>query len=48
VTVCGSATDVGFFQITLSPALISICEGVKVVTIVVPFPPPTSTLTSTF
>jgi hypothetical protein len=40
VTECGSATGVGLFHVTLSPALISILSGTKIVRGEVLFPPP--------
>jgi len=40
VTECGSATGVGLFQVTLSPALISILSGTKIVRGEVLLPPP--------
>lgn len=45
VTVCGSPTCVGLYQLTLLPDLISTCCGENVVNGAVPFPPPACTLT---
>ena len=48
VTVCSSDTIVGLFQITLSPASISIVDGKKTVSGEDAFPPPAFTLNKVF
>ena len=48
VTVCGSDTIVGVFQITLSPASISIVDGKKTVSGEDAFQPPAFTLKKVF
>jgi len=48
VTECGSATGVGLFQVTLSPALISTLSGTKIVRGEVLLPPPAATILPLF
>jgi hypothetical protein len=43
VTVCGSATCVGLYQLTVSPVLISTCWGENVFSGAVASPPPACT-----